>query len=69
MDKYEQQGARLDAHDVELAELRASVNQLRVTMDRILGGQTTQGLVLDRVDRSLLEVLDFIRHQAVTAHE
>ena len=49
---------RLDAHDERLARLETSITQLVSTTDRLLSAATAQGLVMERVDRTLTKVLE-----------
>ncbi len=52
---------RLDGHDAELSDLRKSVAQIQNDVGRIFNILTTQSMVLERVDKNQLLILEFVK--------
>ena len=50
----EQHGARLDGHDRDIAEVKSQLG-------RILNNQTTQGLIMERVEITMQQILTHVR--------
>lgn len=52
---------RLDGHDAELQDLRKSFAQVQNDIARIFNIMTTQALVLERVDKGMSQILEFVK--------
>lgn len=52
---------RLNGHDVDIADLRKSFAQIQSDVGRIFNVLTTQALVLERVDKGMSTILDFVK--------
>lgn len=51
---------RLDGHDEAIADLRKTFARIESDVSRIFGVLTTQALVMERVDKGMVDILAFV---------
>ncbi len=51
----------INAHDDRLDEHEHQLKQLGLILDRVTSEATTRGLVMDRVDRNLASILEYVK--------